>query len=335
MDSETYNKLLQEKDQQIADLKGQITTLTNHVADLSSKLSEFLANQVRSNNIKNPNNQNSSVRNNKRRAGDIIDFRAKKNGNSTRPISAYLISSKPSETNSGDLNSDDKMDDDDELANNDATNNTDGEIHSDKHNHTSVNLNAGASTSWAEAVNSDELSTETEKTTPIQIGNPGNNNYSGILKLIRDSFESDTYEWIQMRQSASPRVICRNQFIKNSIMQLLHDNGVEYNTFSDKFNKKKAFIIRGMVNGHDDDNIACIRESLGEYQVSGILSVARFFTPHMKRNENSNVLYQLVLAAGSDESQLAQIKTIDNFRVKFEKMNTTKTVQCRRCQRFC
>lgn len=116
--------------------------------------------------------------------------------------------------------------------------------------------------------------------------------------------------------------------------ELLHDNGVEYNTFSDKFSKKKAFIIRGMVNGHDEDNIACIQETLEEYQVSGILSITRFFAPHMKRNENSNVLYQLVLAAGSDECQLEKIKTIDNFRVKFEKMNTTKTAQCRRCQGF-
>lgn len=65
-----------------------------------------------------------------------------------------------------------------------------------------------------------------------------------------------------------------------------------------------------------------------------LVSINRFLTPSMKRSDNPNILYQLVLASDADEGQLRQIKTIDNFRIKFEKMNQSKTIQCRRCQRF-
>lgn len=56
----------------------------------------------------------------------------------------------------------------------------------------------------------------------------------------------------------------------------------------------------------------------------------------MKRNpdKSSTPLYQITLNHDADDSRIAEIKNINSFAVRIEKMKKSQTVQCKRCQRF-
>lgn len=266
----------------------------------------------------------------KRRINESFDFRAPKNIKTTDRTGQPTLDKFFSDPNTNGV-------DMEEVVDLESEENLDDTQTETRHHH---NLTSNATnvpihqSSWADMVQSDDSKKESQKCSPILIGDPGNHDHSAILKMIREKFDPDTYEWVQMHNNSPPRINCKGGAIKQNIMQLLVDNGIEYNTYGEKSNKKRAFIIRGMVNGKDSDNIGCIREAINDYNVGTIVSINRFLTPAMKRSENPNILYQLVLASDCDEGQLRQIKTIDNFRIKFEKMNQSKTIQCRRCQRF-
>lgn len=66
-------------------------------------------------------------------------------------------------------------------------------------------------------------------------------------------------------------------------MEMLHLNGIEYNTYGDKNTKRKSYIVRGLLHGQDDANIRAITESLIEFNITGVSGITRFMTPHMKR----------------------------------------------------
>lgn len=187
---------------------------------------------------------------------------------------------------------------------------------------------------WAEMVEREISDGNQQKPTPIQLGAVTNDNYDAILNLIYEKFDPATFEWIQLRQNASPRIVCSNGQIKAQLIQFLINNGIEYNTYAEKTSKRKAFIVRGLIHGNDDDNIRLIQDAVNEYHIGGVISINRFMTPHMKRNNDNNTLFQLVLSADADDSRLALIKSINSFRIKFEKMHNSKVVQCHRCQRF-
>lgn len=276
-----------------------------------------------------PANTNNAVRTTKRRANTQIDFRSVKSGK----ITNFFAPGTSGQNNADEVDpnaTDHTMD----LEKDDENISSNGEINTKKHNLNSDGAHVNIITSWADLVANDEKSGSNTKQTPIQVGNPGNDDYSGVLKLLRENFNADSYEWFQMKKSTSPRIICYDPEIKQQVMLLLRNSGFEYNTFGDKSTKRKAVIIRGLLHGRDEDNMALIRGALDEYQVTGVQSVTRYMTPHMKRSDNPNVLYQLVLDSSTDEALLSNIKIIDNFRVKFEKIHTSKIIQCRRCQRF-
>lgn len=186
--------------------------------------------------------------------------------------------------------------------------------------------------SWANiTANADQ---RIKKPTPIQLGHVQNDEYGKVLSLLREKFSVDSFEWIHLRKTAHPRIIRADEQIKNPMMNLLRESGIEFNTYADKATKKTSFIVRGMQYDHEDDNIAAINESFIEYNITGVQSINKFMTPSMKRSDNPNNFYQVVLAAGAEFDNINHIKTIDGFRVKIEKIIGSKTVQCRPCQRF-
>lgn len=181
-----------------------------------------------------------------------------------------------------------------------------------------------ASTSFKRAV----------KPTPIQLGTCLNNDFGKLFGLLKEHFAANDFEWIHLKNTAKPRIVCSNEDIKNKIITALKENNCEFNTYADKNTKRSSYIVRGLHYEHDADNINAIRDSLLEFGVSGAESVVRFLTPIMKRMENPAKLYQIVFNAEANIDNLNQIKCIDNFRVRIEKQIGSKTTQCRRCQRF-
>lgn len=186
--------------------------------------------------------------------------------------------------------------------------------------------------SWANITS--ESDKHAAKPTPIQIGFFRENNFIELLSLIRDKFNSDEFEWIHLRKTAMPRIICINNEVKHNMMNFLRTINCEFNTYTDKNARRSAYIVRGLQYQNDNDNFAAIRDSMTEYGVDLPVQISRFTTPSMKRQENPNLLYQLVFSADAKTDGLVLIKNIDGFRVKIEKMIGSKKTQCRRCQRL-
>lgn len=84
----------------------------------------------------------------------------------------------------------------------------------------------------------------------------------------------------------------------------------------------------------DEDNINAIKETFAEFGLADIDNITRFMTPAMKRSENPPKLYQVVFNPQASVDNLKQIKSIDEFRVRIEKLIGSKTAQCHKCQRF-
>lgn len=327
------NLLLAEKDKLIDELKLQITTQTQQIEELTKnvqQLSQNIAEMLKAKNTTTLTNVNTTTTTpcRKRQLNGTTDFRASKAHENAAGPSKGGINQSTLDSYFAEQNINTNPDDmDTEISESETTS------EHQKHNLTTgtkdTNDNA---VSWSDVMNfGGNAST---KPTPIQIGSVPNDDYTSILSAIRLEFGITGYEWLQLRKNVSPRIICQNDDIKVNIMKFLVENNIEYNTFADKHTKRKAFIVRGLIHGNDEDNIKFIGDSMAEYHIDGVCSITRFETPTMKRNEGSTPLYQLVLTAQTDDTRLAQIKTIDTFRVKFEKMLNSKVVQCRRCQRY-
>lgn len=342
MEIDKLSQIIADKDQLIAELKGQINNQTTQISEQSKQiglltisvqqLNEKLAAVLVAPNFTQANVNTTLNRCGKRRS-ETTDFRSGKNIRTNRSSSSNGILKYFSAGNSG--NQENEIESMDSVSGN---TNDDTEKSGEQHNPTSdANTNnlRQHNVSWADIVeNEDENTVPKTKQTPIQIGKTVNDDYSTILASLRQKFGTANYEWIQLRLNVSPRIVCHDSQTKTNIMEFLKQSEIEYNTFADKSTKRKAFIVRGLIHGRDDDNIHLISEALADYHIDGVNSITRFLTPSMKRSENATPLYQLVLDANSNETRLGQVNTIDSFRVKFEKMHNTKVVQCRRCQRF-
>lgn len=171
--------------------------------------------------------------------------------------------------------------------------------------------------------------------TPIQIEPLDNDKKAEIIAGLNEAAGFGNYKWMQKRFSTSPKLFCNNNDTKNKIKNWLTRHGVQFNTFADETNRLKAFIVRGICCGTDDENIESIKTELAAHGVQSGYEVGRFITGRQKHAEHEiNILYKIIVPHQFDESVLRQIRTIGVFGVKIEKMQRTNVVQCRKCQRF-
>lgn len=225
--------------------------------------------------------------------------------------------------------------------------NTDNEfeIEMGEHNHTEKSTNQTrvhkreqtvdiANNKWSDIVMSDEKS-KTEKTTPIQIGEYSHEKYAELINGLFEKFGGIGYKWVQLKGNSQPRINSMDIKTKGAIVEYLRENKWEFNTYGEKNQKRKAFIVRGFGYGDDNVNIAGINEALSTAGYSNV-ETTRFTTGFQKRNPNLivNKLYRIILPADADEVNLLKIRTINSFGIRIEKMKNDKVIQCKRCQRF-
>lgn len=116
-----------------------------------------------------------------------------------------------------------------------------------------------------------------------------------------------------------PRILTDDLDVKGKIMAWLDENQYEYNTFAERGQNRKAFLLRGLIHGDDTFNINSVGNALHEVGVTGNAAITRFLTGFMKRNPNDNAapIYQITLDHDADDSNLLKIATINNFCVRF------------------
>lgn len=188
---------------------------------------------------------------------------------------------------------------------------------------------------WSDIVMAGEIQKKTY-ISPIQIGKYNHDEYAKLINDLFINFNGTGYNWIQLKNGTLPRIAAVDAETKEKIMDFLKNNNWHFNTYAEKNQKQKAFIVRGFGYGNDEMNIRGIEEALKSAGFNQIIKIDRFLTGFQKRNPEiiHNKLYRVVLPNEVDDSNLAKIQTINSFRIKFEKMKNSKIVQCRRCQRY-
>lgn len=191
-------------------------------------------------------------------------------------------------------------------------------------------------TSWAEAVENDQHNqTSSKKPSPMQLRCYDKETTNRIYQLISENFGDRDYQWRQLNIVSPARIYCDNSNVKGQIGTFLQQNNIEFNSYADSTNRLKAFIVRGLVHGDDNSNIANITSTLNQFGIDGDIGVDRFITGNMKRNPNTSPpLYKVTLVNDADVSKITQIKNIGSFQVSIERMKRSSIVQCHRCQRY-
>lgn len=172
-------------------------------------------------------------------------------------------------------------------------------------------------------------------TPPIMLAKCDGKTYAHILQTLIQNFNGSGYHWVHIKPSVGPKIICKNQTIRQKIMTLLRQAKVEYNTFASIEQKRKSGILRGICTGDNEDNITGISTTLNHIGIQNAI-VTRFVTAYQKFNPNieHSILYRITVPMDADETTLTQIRTIGNFGVRIEKMKASKVIQCRNSQRF-
>lgn len=172
--------------------------------------------------------------------------------------------------------------------------------------------------------------------TPIQLKKMSPQAGATLINHLYREFGGNGYVWQQIKNGGTPRISTEDENTKNRIIKFLSDHGYEFNTYNSKNQKKKAFIVRGFCFGLDNDNIVGITEALKSVGITEEFTVTRFQTGYQKNHSdvNQNLLYRIVIDGSFDDNILKNIRNIGHFLVKFERMKSSKVIQCKRCQRF-
>lgn len=164
--------------------------------------------------------------------------------------------------------------------------------------------------------------TKPSKVMPIQLDFVDRAAAAKIHELIKTNVAENSFEWVQFHANAAPKISADSMETKRQIIEILSNNGIQFNTFAEKGTQCHAFIVRGLNFGDDNHNISLIASTLNTMGYSGDVEIQRHLTGHMKRNEgeSQNALYRFTLCGNQDFSGLANITNINGFRVKVEKM---------------
>lgn len=171
---------------------------------------------------------------------------------------------------------------------------------------------------------------------PIQLGKMDRTTYGLVLDRLRNTFKSGEFVWQHSNAGGLPRIFASNIDIKQRIQALLFESHYEFNTYSERATKRKAFLVRGIGYGNDDSCIHDITETLRAAGISGQIEVSRFFTPFMKRNHGSESapIFQIIAPHDVSDQAIADINQIGCFRVRIQRMKPSSVIQCHRCQQF-
>lgn len=216
---------------------------------------------------------------------------------------------------------------------NDVSNNYSSGIKSADHHEPNITLNVDGNKNWADIVGNDE--NVIGKTMPIQLKLMKPTKITIVMNLIREKFGDKEYSWRQLGTNVAPRIFTNDIETKKQIMGFLRENGIEFNTYAEKTSKRKAYIVRGLCYGDDNINIGGINDALINHGICGNIEIKRFMTGHMRKNQDKYMpLYQIVFDADVTDSNIGNIKQVNSFQIKIEKMKKSGVAQCKRCQRF-
>lgn len=162
-----------------------------------------------------------------------------------------------------------------------------------------------------------------------------NTNINVIKNIIKYNTDCSNYIIKQNSNKAPVKISITEDTEIPVIKSALQNNNIGFHEYKFDSEKKKGFLIRGLI-GVQDEDIPLIKNQLILAGLPEAISVSRFETGYMKANSNSekSSLIKLILPPNCDINILKGVKYIDHVSVSVEPMKIGKIIQCKNCQRF-
>lgn len=264
METETLKKEIEDKNKQLVELKclnekliNQITQQGVQIEGLTSKINDLIA-----------LNQNTTIKN----AAQKRPHSTEKGASSKNQIGNQASGAKKKTTTENLATGNNQNYD--VLAN--QTNET-IEIDTDSGNEYNVfDIPAQfeiTNDKWSDVVMR-EKGNISKKPTPIQLEKLTQEKSADIINKLFDQLNGKG--WSQIKSNSSPRIQCDNKQTKDSIIQILNDNKIQHNTYAEKNQKKKAYIVRGLCHGFDENNELGIKNALNSIGNIEIYDIKRY-----------------------------------------------------------
>lgn len=142
------------------------------------------------------------------------------------------------------------------------------------------------------------------------------------------------YSIQQLGSGGSIKIIANDAENRNKIMNCLTESGFGYSSYNNKDEKKKCFVLRGIIDAMQPDDIKNALLTTGVFG-NGVV-VTRLITGFQCSNpdKHHNILFKVVVDAGFDAGSLKNINIINGNIIKWEKLKSKSVLQCKNCQRF-
>lgn len=174
------------------------------------------------------------------------------------------------------------------------------------------------------------------KVTPIQLEKMDAASLGSLSSRLSTMVGRDDVFVQRLGNGKHPRIFCKNESVKSSIMECLNADNVQYNSFNNPETRRKAFIVRGLcypTHGEAIDAITCAITALG---IVDDVTVSHFETAYQRHHpdDDRSPLYRVVVGSAVNDQTLLDVRTIGFFGVRIEKMKKSLVVQCHNCQRY-
>lgn len=117
-----------------------------------------------------------------------------------------------------------------------------------------------------------------KKPTPIQLEKLTQEKSADTINKLFAKLNGQGYSWVQIKSNSSPRIQCDNTQTKDSVIKLLNENKIQHNTYAEKNQKKKAYIVRGLCHGFDENIELGIKDALNSIGIIDVYEIKRFQT---------------------------------------------------------
>lgn len=165
----------------------------------------------------------------------------------------------------------------------------------------------------------------------IEIGNGG---IAALKNIISRHVKNDCYIIQHFNTKKPVKITPKNIETRNLIIDLLTNNKYQFSSFNNKNEKRKCYIMRGILYDIDCGEIRDALIATGCFDDK--LEVTRLITGYQRKNplNQHNLLYRIVVPFDFDTNKFKNINGIDGMHVKFEKFKSNGVLQCKNCQRF-
>lgn len=165
----------------------------------------------------------------------------------------------------------------------------------------------------------------------IEIGDGG---LAALKNIISRNIKNDDYIIQHFNFKKPVKITPKNTDIRQKLIQLLQLHKYGFSSFNNKEEKKKCFVMRGILYDIDCNEIKKALVDSGAFPED--IDITRLTTGYQRKNPNEqhSILYRIIVPFNFDINKFKNINGIDGMRVKFEKFKSNKVLQCKNCQRF-